>query len=264
MIVLTGATGTTGRELTKSLMEVRAEFRCIVRDQSKSAEVFGADVETVTGDLTDPASIEAACDGADTFFLLSPHSPQLAAQQSGAIDAAKRAGVTKIVKFAGMMTDPSMLIPGQHVQAENHLKDSGTQWTIIRPCFFTQNLMMAAGAVKEQKKIMMPFPADIAISMIDVRDSGEACAKVLTNPGHQGQTYELTGPPVTLSGAATALSEVLGEEVIYVQVPLEAAQARARDGGAPDWAVEHIANIVRSIEAGDFTEPRDDISDILG
>lgn len=264
MITVIGGTGTTGKYVVRELQDRGVEFRCIVRDEASGREKLGDGVALVKGDISNSSSIEEGCAGSDTLFLLSPHSPVLGRQQSDAIDAAKRAGVTRIIKLAGMMINPEMLIPSQHVIAEKYLQESGAAWTIIRPCFFMQNLLMTASAVKEQSKMIMPFPSDVPIGMIDVRDSAAVCVKALTEDGHSGKLYELTGAPVTLNDAAAALSTALGSQVHYMQAPLEAAQKMVRDQGAPDWAAEHIGNILKDIEGGMFSRDTGQVQDLLG
>ena len=264
MIAVIGGTGTTGQYVVAELQKRDADFRCIMRDEAKARATMGDGVRLVTGDISDAASIEEGCAGCDALFLLSPHNPALGQQQSDAIDAAKRAGVTRIVKLAGMMTNPEMRIPAQHGIAERYLQASGTAWTIIRPNFFMQNLLNAAPAVKGQGKIVMPFPADQPIGMIDVRDSAEVCALALLEDGHAEQIYELTGALVTLNAVAEALSDALGKEIPYFQAPIEAAQKMIRDQGAPDWAAEHVGNIVKDIGAGSMSRDTGQVAALLG
>ena len=264
MIAVIGGTGTTGKHVVDELKALGADVKCIVRDETKARETLGPDVELVTGDISDAGSIETGCAGCDALFLLSPHNPALGQHQSDAIDAAKRAGVTRIVKLAGMMTNPEMRIPAQHGIAERHLQESGTAWTIVRPNFFMQNLLNTAPAVKGQGKMIMPFPGDVPIGMVDVRDSAAVCAQALTGDGHAEKLYELTGALVTLDDAADALSEALGSDVPYVQAPLEAAQKMIRDQGAPDWAAEHVGNILRDIEAGTMSRDTGQVAELLG
>ncbi len=126
MIAVIGGTGVPGIYVVRGLLEAGQALRCIVRDVDGALEKLGGDVELAVGDVTDSASIEAGCAGCDALFLLTPHNPALGKQQSDAIDAAKRAGVARIVKLAGMMINPEMLIPGQHVVAENHRGKAGS------------------------------------------------------------------------------------------------------------------------------------------
>ena len=264
MIALIGATGTTGKYVVEEMKALGADFRCIVRDEGRARDALGADVSLVIGDISDAASVEAGCAGCDTLFLLSPHNPALGQQQSDTIDAAKRAGVTKIVKLAGMMTNPDMRIPAQHGIAERHLQNSGTAWTIIRPNFFMQNLLNTAGAVKGQGKMMMPFNPEAPIGMIDARDSAAVCARALTGSDCDEALLELTGALVTLNDCAAALSKHLGADIPFVRAPLEMAQKMAMDNGAPDWAAEHIGNIVKDIDDGTMSRDTGTVAEILG
>ena len=264
MIAIIGATGTTGKYLVQELAGKGVEFRCIVRDADRTREVLGDGVALATGDISEPATVEAACAGCDALFLLSPHNPALGQQQSDAVDAAKRAGVTRIVKLAGMMTNADMRIPAQHAIAERYVEESGAAWTIIRPNFFMQNLLNTAGVVKGQGKMMMPFDPEVPIGMIDARDTAAVCATVLTEDGYAGKLLELTGGLVTLNDCAAALTAVLGKEVPFVRAPLEIAQKMAAENGAPDWAVEHIGNIALDIEARTMSRDTGTVAEILG
>ncbi len=264
MIAVIGGTGTTGREVVRGLNAAGADFRCIVRDTDRAEGQLGDGVALVDGDLTDPATIEAGCTGCETLFLLSGDSPAMAEQQTGAIDAAVRAGVRRIVQSSGMMVDPAMMIPRLRVDIEDHLKACGVDWTILRPNFFRQNLLKSAGAVRAEDRMIMPFAPDVPIAMIDVRDTADAAVRVLTADGHAGTTYELTGKPVTLDACAAALSPILGKEVTYVQAPLDMAQNMMRDQGAPDWALDHIANIVACIEGGGLSRATGDVEKLIG
>ena len=264
MLAVIGSTGTTGREVVAGLQTAGAEFRCIVRDTDRAAGQLGDDIALVEGDLADTESIEAGCAGCETLFLLSGDSPVMARQQIGAIDAAVRAGVSRIVNSSGMMLDPAMMIPRLRVEIEDHLKACGVDWTILRPNFFRQNLLKSAVAVRAEDRMIMPFPPDMPIAMIDVRDTADAAVRVLTGEGYAGATYELTGAPVTLDECAAALSPILGRDIAYVQAPLEMAQNTMRDQGAPDWALDHIANIVACIEGGGLSRATDDVDKLTG
>ena len=87
MIAIIGATGTTGKYMVQELAGKGVEFRCIVRDADRAREVLGDGVALATGDISEPATVEAACAGCDGLFLLSPHNPALGQQQSDAVDA---------------------------------------------------------------------------------------------------------------------------------------------------------------------------------
>lgn len=256
MIGLIGATGMTGRALVAALKEKGAEFRCLVRDTAKAAETLGSDVELVQADLADAASIEAGLQGCDKLFLLSGHSPVMVEQQLNAVNAAKAVGVNHIVKLSGgsfIITEdfPAMIGRG-HWQIEQEIRASGIDWTFLRPGFFMQNFLNMAEAIKGMGKVMMPVPGDVGLGMIDVRDTADATATILTTDGHAGQVYELSGPNVTPAEAVAAIGEAIGKEITFVQVPMEGAIGAMKERGMPDWLVDHQSTLMGIAAAGDM------------
>ena len=243
MIGIIGATGTTGRGLIATLKEKGAAFRCLVRDTVKAAETLGSDVELVQADLGDAASIEAGLQGCDKLFLLSGHSPVMVEQQLNAVNAAKAAGVKHIVKLSGgsfiIKEDTPAMIGRGHWQIEQEIRNSGLDWTFLRPGFFMQNFLNMAEAIKGMGKVMMPVPADVGLGMIDVRDTADAAAAILTTDGHAGQVYELSGPNITPAQAVAAIGDAIGKEITFVQVPMEGAIGAMKERGMPDWLVDH-------------------------
>ena len=240
MIGVFGATGTNGRELVRALKERNPDFKCIIRDPAAAKDKLGDDVALVQGDLGDTASLDAALAGVDTLFLLCGHGATIGDLQINAIEAAKRAGVAYVVHFSG--TDKGIRADGGSPvfrdlhRVEEALKASGLRWTILRPNFFMQNLLMNAPAVAAESKFVTPLPPSTTITMIDARDNGDCAAAVLTGSGHDGQTYFLTGRPITMGGVAEELSRLLDREVSYVQPPPEAGRKAMNESGMPRLA----------------------------
>ena len=111
---------------------------------------------------------------------------------------------------------------------------------------------------------MMPFNPEAPIGMIDARDSAAVCARALTGSDCDEALLELTGALVTLNDCAAALSKHLGADIPFVRAPLEMAQKMAMDNGAPDWAAEHIGNIVKDIDDGTMSRDTGTVAEILG
>ncbi len=268
MIVVLGGTGKTGSALVKVLSGRGVDFKCIVRDVGKARETLGPDIALVEGDLSKPKALPAAMAGADKMFLLSGHSPTIRQQQSDAIDAAKAAGVKYVVENSGaekgIRADSPIPAPRAMYHIENHLKDSGLDWTILRPNYFMQNLLMAAPGVKADGKLVNPVSGDTVMNMIDVRDTAEVAARVLTEDGHHGKTYALNGPSTTLNDAVAALAKALGREITLVTAPKEAAVARMVENGMPDWLIEHMSAVIDSIMEGGMTGDGAVLMEMLG
>ncbi len=211
------------------------------------------------GDLDKPETLEGAFSGADKVFLLTAPNPNQVTQARNGIAAAKRTGSPFIVRLSASAVKemPGALprISGQHAETDPELKASGLPYNIIRPHFFMQNTMMAAQTIASEGVVYMAMK-DGKIGMIDVRDIVDVAVKVLTEDGHEGKTYGLTGPAsISFHDVATALSKALGKQVNYVNVPLEAARQAMVSMGLPEWTADALGEYTTAFSEGygDFT-----------
>lgn len=268
MIGLIGSTGRTGRHLVSALKAKGAAFRCLVRDTARAAARLGDNVELAAADVDDMDSIEDGLVGCDKLFLLTGHSPIMTLQQIGAIEAAQRAGVTHVVKLSAgdavTRQDSPAKIGRDHWEIEAFLKTSGLHWTILRPGFFMQNFLDMADTINVQRKVMMPAPADVEVGMIDVRDTADVAAAVLTGDGHHGRVYSLPGTNYTPAGFAATLSRELRVPCPFVEVPMEAAIAGMRASGMPDWLIEQQTTLMEMLAEGAFAASNDEIEKLSG
>ena len=268
-ILVTGATGNVGSMLIPSLTNLGAEVRALTRDESKAKGLRDAGVEVVVGDLEKPDTLDAAFRGVDKVLLITPPNPNQVIQTKNGIEAAKRNGSPFIVRLsAGALKEemPGALPPisGQHAETDPMLKASGLPYNIIRPHFFMQNTMMAAQSVASEGVVYMAFK-DGKVGMIDVRDVADVAVKVLTEDGHEGKTYTLTGPAsISFHDVAAGLSKALGKQVNYVDVPIDAARQAMISMGLPEWIADAFGKYfeVFSEDYGDFTTP--DVEKVTG
>jgi len=259
-ILVTGATGNVGSILIPSLTSLGADVRALTRDESKAQGLKDAGIEVVVGDLEQPDTLDAAFRGVDKVLLITPPNPNQVIQTKNGIEAAKRTGSPFIVRLsAGALKEemPGALPPisVQHAETDPMLKASGLPYNIIRPHFFMQNTMMAAQTVASEGAVYMAFK-DGKVGMIDVRDVADVAVKVLTEDGHEGKTYNLTGPAsISFHDVAAALSQALGKQVNYVNVPLAAAHEAMIGMGLPEWIADAFGKYfeVFSEGHGDFT-----------
>ena len=225
-ILVTGATGSIGSVLIENLTKAGASVRALVRDKSKGRALKDAGVELAIGDLSRPETLDAAFAGVSKVYLITPLNENQYELASNGLAAAKRSGKPHVVRSSGMIPEPfeESRVGRHQVQIENDLKSSGLPYTILKPHLFMQTTMIAAQTVKSEGAIYMPLKEG-KIAMIDVRDVAAAAAEVLTSEGHEGKTYELTGPvAISFHDVAAALSEALGKPVKYVDVPPKAAK----------------------------------------
>ncbi len=267
-ILVTGATGKVGSLLIPNRTSLGADVRALVRDESKAQGLKDLGVEIVVGDLDKPDTPDAAFRGVDKVFLITPPNPNQVIQAENGIQAAKRAGNPLIVRLSARAVRemPGALprVSGQHAEIDVMLKASGLPYTIIAPHFFMQNTMMAAQTVASDGVVYMPFK-DGKTGMIDVRDIVDVAVKVLTEDGHEGKTYDLTGPAsISFHDVAAALSKVLGKQVDYVDVPLEAGRDAMIGMGLSEWIGDAMTEYFQAFSAGygDFATP--DVENVTG
>ena len=268
MIGVLGGTGKIGGEVVKALRKNDVPFKCIVRDPQAAREKLGGDVTLAAGDLSDPSSLAAAFEGLERLFLICGVTQNLAELEIIAIEAAKQAGVTAIVKSSAAhpMIAPNSpsLICRQHLPVEQAVKESGLAWTILRPTFLMQNSLSQSARVANERTLAMPVRPDAEISFVDTRDVGACAAVVLTGAGHENRTYTLTGVRITLGEAIDTFSRILGRNIEYAFVPEETARTNMDKIGIPDWMKEHFLGLGRLLGEERLIELTDDVRRLTG
>lgn len=264
MILVTGATGTVGRAVVDRLLATGAQVRAVTRRPTEANLPPGVHVEYA--DLDDPASLADAFAGVKQVFLLSG-GPQIPTHDTNVAEAAARAGVAHVVKLsAGRAGDPEATdpIPGWHRTGEQSIRDSGVDWTFLRPVGFMSNALMWASSIRAQGAVFAPY-ANGRVAVIDPDDIAAVATTVLTTPGHTGQTYELSGPEaLSPADQVAVLADVVGRPIRYVEVdPAVARQAIMDHGVTPDLADAIMA--LRATALGEFTAiVRPTVTEITG
>lgn len=268
MIGIFGGTGKIGGDVVKALQTKGASFKCIVRDLDAAAAKLGPNVLLTKGDLSDIDSLVAAFQGLDKIFLVCGLDQNLAQLEINAIEAAKQAGVSLIVKSSAAepMIDANSptSVGRQHMEVEQALKASGLAWTILRPTFLMQNSLSQRVRVANEHKLAMPVRPDANVSMIDTRDIAACAAIALTETGYEGKTYTLTGVRLTLGEAVDTFAQVLEREITYAFIPEDAARANMARMGIPDWMREHFLGIGQLLTEERLVEVTDDFRRITG
>ncbi|MGY5116453.1 NAD(P)H-binding protein [Streptomyces sp. 900105755] len=212
MILVTGATGTIGRDVVRQLAARGAKVRALTRDPARATVPAG--VEVVRGDHADPASLETALAGATAAFLLRPPGPD-AGQDAALVAAAREAGVERLVKLSAIATGEAGSGPSAqwHVAGERAVRESGLAWTVLRPSSFASNTLTWLQALRAGEPVPN-MTGDGGSGVIDPRDIAEVAVRALLDAGHTGRTYTLTGPEaITVPRQAAVLAEVLGRPV---------------------------------------------------
>lgn len=264
MILVTGATGTVGREVVKQLLEAGEEVRVLARDPAK-AEKLGPGVEVAQGDLAKPDTLGSAFAGVDKAFVLAT-GPELTTLESNAYDAAKKAGVRHIVKVSaqGAELDKDLLIGRWHRDSEEKLKASGIAWTILRPGGFASNALMWAGSIKATGMVFQPT-GNAKTAPIDPRDIAAVAVKALTSPGHEGKAYELSGPEaMTTDEMVQRLGAAIGKPLRFVDVPESAARDRMAQSGMPEIMINAVLELMAHVRTGGGATVSSTVEQVLG
>lgn len=267
MILVSGATGTTGGQVVRHLKDQGADFRALVRSQEKADTLGAAGVQSVIGDFESPETLDTALEGVDHAFLVTPASERQVELEANFIDAAKRAGVEHVVKLSVLGADPAgpVRFAVSHAESEQHLKDSGLGYTILRPNSFLENLL-AFGPSIAAEGVFYSSIGEAPISHVAVSDIGASAASALTEPGHEGETYILTGPaPVTYEGdVAPILAETLGREVRHQAVSDSDARKAMLGMGVPEYVVGGLLELFEIYRAGYAAEAHPGVQQATG
>lgn len=266
-IIVTGATGNIGAPLVKALAEMKADFRAVTHSEGKAAALRSKGVDAANADIATGQGLDKAFEGGKTLFLLTPPFPQMGESARGLLTAAKKAGITHVVKLSGMGADQgSISLAKWHRAVEVVIEKSGLAWTHLRPNSFMQNyLAFHAGAIKGQGMFYAPL-GDGAVSYVDTRDVAAVSATALANPSaHAGKAYTITGPEaLDNKRVAAILSEVTGKTVTYVDVPEGAARDSMLKMGMPDWMAEALLELFAINKAGYTAAVTGDIKAVTG
>ncbi len=266
-ILVTGATGTTGNATLHALVDLGVPVRALVRDPAKLDAP--ADVEVVTGSFGDAASLDRALDGVEGAYLVDISSVNQVAEEQAFVEAAQRAGLARLVVLSVVGADQpgieAVRIGAGHAQVEAIVRESGVPHTFLRPNGFFQNQLANAESISTQNAFYSPLSPAAVVSYVDVLDIAAVAAHVLTNPGHEGQGYTLTGSePLSDDDVAAHFTKVLGREITHVQVPVEAAQDGLRAAGLDDWYVAALSELFAFYETGLAGAISPDVEQVLG
>lgn len=265
-LLVIGATGNVGSWVLRELGERGAPVRAFVRDQARAAAMLGDDVELAIGDFGDPESVRRAMEGVNGLFLACSNQPQQVEYETRVIDAAKEMGVRRIVKLSALGAEVGSPVAfwDWHARIEHHLLASGIPSVVLRPAFSMANLLASAEAVRYTGKLFVPA-GDAEISMIHPRDVGAAASAALTSGAHEGETCTLTGPEaITFERVAEHLSQAVGREVEFHDVPDGAAIQSMTGQGIPEFVAGQIVAVFGILRQGAQARTTDTVRILTG
>ncbi len=252
MILVTGAAGKTGQAIVRALVRRDATVRALVYRPEQTAVLEGLGArEAIAGDVRDPETVRRAAAGAEAIYHICPnmHRQEVAIGEV-VLAAARSAGCERFV-YHSVLHPQTQEMPHHwnKLRVEEKLFESRLAVTILQPTAYMQNLLAGWQAIAERGVYSLPYAAETRISLVDLEDVAEAAATVLTEPGHEGAIYELSGPGhPSQHEVAAVLGAGLGRPVRVEVVPLATWKERARDSGLGDGRVETLTKMFRFYE----------------
>jgi len=267
MILVTGATGMTGSELVRRLSARGVPVRGLTRNMVKAAALTALPhVEMVEGDMEHPETLTSSLQGVERAMLISSSDARMLDIQSNFIEAAKKAGVKYVVKLSGIMPelDSPFRYARMHGEIEKRLEASGMAFTNLRAGEFFTAYFRRVPLIVAKGLLVLPME-DARIASIDVGDLAEVAATVLTNTGHEGQTYPLTGSEaLTMTEVAERLSVVTGKPIQYVNVAPEEARSTNLANGMPLYLADGLFELFAERRKGKEAQVSTVIPEVFG
>jgi len=235
-----GATGNVGRPTVAGLLAKGESVRALSRSEDNLAKLPDG-VEGFVGDLETGSGLAEACAGAEKLFLITNNGETESARGLKAVEAAKAAGVKHIVFLSVGNPAKEPVIPHYlaKLPIEEAIRNSGADYTFLRPNFFMQTDLSIVSVAKEHGVYAMPI-GSVGNNRVDTRDIADCAVRVLTEDGHAGADYYLHGPD-TVSGptAAEVYAKHFGREVFYGGDDVD-AWGKPVEAFLPPWLLDSL------------------------
>lgn len=243
-ILVTGASGNVGRQVVAQLLEAGAEVRALTRDPASAR--LPAAAEVVRGDLADAATLPAALRDVEAVFLLWPLLSADAAPAALAAIARQRRRVVYLSSMSVRdgVEQQAEPISQMHADLEREIAWSGVAWTFLRAGGFAANTLGWAPQIRAGDVVRWPSGA-AARSLVHERDLAAVAVRALTEEGHEGRRYVLTGPEaVTQVDQVQTIGDAIGRPLRFEELSRAAAREELSgvlppallDGALDAWA----------------------------
>ncbi|WP_195994925.1 SDR family oxidoreductase [Citrobacter portucalensis] len=268
MIAITGATGQLGQHVIESLLKTvpASQIVAIVRNPSKATALSQQGITVRQADYSDEAAFTTALQGIDKLLLISSSEVgQRAPQHRNVINAAKAAHVKFIAYTSLLHADTSPLgLADEHVATEKMLAESGIAYALLRNGWYTENYLASAPAALEHG-VFIGAAGEGKIASATRADYAAAAARVISEDGHAGKTYELAGDAGwTLSQLAAELAKQSGKKVVYQNLSEADFAAALKGVGLPAGLADMLADSDTGASKGGLFDDSHTLSKLIG
>jgi len=260
-ILVTGATGNVGRPLTDRLLAEGARVRALTR--APAAAALPPQVDVSGGDYAAPGVLAAAARGANAVFV---NIGAIRGSLGDLIVTVRDEGVSRIVMLSSTTVrdqdEQEYALGAQHKAAEDAIKTSGIDWTILRCGGFATNTLAWAETIRVDRVVRAPY-GQAGMALIAEQDIAAAAVRTLLDPGHAGQTYYLTGPEsLTQIQQAAAIAAAIGQPVRFEELSPETFRQYATRRFPAPVVDDLLRNWAQS--AGQSADIASDLEKIVG
>ncbi len=268
MILVTGAAGKTGRAVIQALIARDQKIRGLVHRNEHVAALKKLGVqEVIVGDMSVENVITSAARGARAIYHIAPNiHPEEELIGQIAIAAGQSVGIEHFVYHS--VLHPQIQDMPHHwkkLRVEERLFESGLPYSILQPAPYMQNILAHWSTILDRSVLPFPYAAETRLSMVDLQDVAKVAAIVLTEPGHAGATYELSGSEIlSQNEIAAILGQKLHRSVQVEITPIKIWQEQARTIGLGDYQVETLLKMFQYYERNGFLGNSKVLESLLG
>jgi NAD(P)H dehydrogenase (quinone) len=219
MILVTGASGMFGGRVTDQLAERDVPVRAMTSNPANADKLARPGVEPVLADMDRRETLDAAMDGIETVFLVSPMDDRVQVREANVLEAAQRGGVRRIVKLYGAVEHRGDSLAKLHEASVEAIRRSGLDWALLSPSSVLETSLLSMIPWIEAVGAVVASAGEGRVAHVAADDVARAGATVLTERHETGRNYVITGPELhTLAELCEMLSDVVGRPIPYYDV----------------------------------------------